>query len=113
MEARAIPGPTARKRAALEEGLPAQVGRNPDLTLAEHCELFEEERGVSVSTATMSRARQDLGLPLKKDPRLRGARRAGEGSLPRAGQEGGPAALRVGGRVRRAHFHDTAAGAGS
>ena len=68
VQARAIPGPTARKRAALEEGLPAQVGRNPDLTLAEHCELFEEERGVSVSTATMSRALQDLGLPLKKRP---------------------------------------------
>ncbi len=68
VEASPIPGPTARKRAALEEGLPAQVGRNPDLTLAEHCELFEEERGVLVSTATMSRALQELGLPLKKRP---------------------------------------------
>ncbi len=66
VEARPIPGPPARKRAALEEGLPAQVSRNPDLTLAEHCELFEEERGVGVSTATMSRALQSLGLPLKK-----------------------------------------------
>jgi transposase len=66
VEAKPIPGPAARKRAALEEGLLAQVSRNADLTLEEHCELFEEERGVVVSTATMSRALQDLGLPLKK-----------------------------------------------
>jgi transposase len=66
VEARPIPGPPARKRAELEEMLPAQVERNPDLTLSEHCELFEEERGVEVSTATMSRALQSLGLPLKK-----------------------------------------------
>lgn len=53
----------------MEEGMPAQVSRNPDLTLEEHCELFEEERGVSVSVATMSRALKDLlGLPLKKRP---------------------------------------------
>jgi transposase len=66
VEAKQIPAPPARKRAALEEGLPAQVWLNPDLTLSEHCDLFEEERGVRVSTATMSRALQSLGLPLKK-----------------------------------------------
>ncbi|HKH09633.1 MAG TPA: hypothetical protein VKA73_00680 [Rubrobacter sp.] len=44
------------------------MGRNPDLTLAEHCELLEDEHGVSVSTATMSRALRGLGLPLKKRP---------------------------------------------
>ena len=66
VEAKPIPGPPARKREALEEALPAQVSRNPDLTLAEHCELLEEERGVGVSTATMSRALKRLGLPLKK-----------------------------------------------
>lgn len=68
VEAKKIPGPPARKRATLEEGLPAQVRLNPDLTLEEHCGLFEEERGLSVSTATMSRALKDLGLPLKKRP---------------------------------------------
>jgi transposase len=68
VEAKPIPGPPALKRAALEEGLPAQVVRNPDLTLAEHCELFKDERGVEVSTATMSRALRSLGLPLKKRP---------------------------------------------
>lgn len=66
MEARPIPGPPARKREILEEVLPAQVGRNPDLTLAEHRELLEDELGVGVSTATVSRALQSLGLPLKK-----------------------------------------------
>ncbi len=69
MKAKSIPGPAARKRAALEEGLPAQVGCNPNLTLSKHCELFEEERGISVSTATtMSRALKDLSLPLKRRP---------------------------------------------
>ena len=34
------PGPSAHKRALLEEVLPAQVELNPDLTLEEHCELF-------------------------------------------------------------------------
>jgi transposase len=63
-----IPGPPARKRALLEEVLPAQVGLNPDLTLEEHCELFEETHGVEVSTATTSRALKRLGLPLKKRP---------------------------------------------
>ena len=52
----------------LEEKLPAQVKLNPDLTLEEHCELFEDEHGVEVSTATMSRALKRLGLPLKKRP---------------------------------------------
>lgn len=66
VEARLILGPPARKREILEEVLPAQVSRNPDFTLLEHCVLLEEERGVSVSTATMSRALRRLGLPLKK-----------------------------------------------
>jgi transposase len=59
-------GPPAREGAALEAALPAQAEANPDLTLAEHCELFEEESGVRVSSATMSRAFGRLGLPLKK-----------------------------------------------
>jgi transposase len=66
VEPKPLRGPPARKRTALEERLPAQVRLNPDLTLAEHCELFEEESGMEVSTATMSRALKRLGLPLKK-----------------------------------------------
>lgn len=68
VEPRPVPGPPARKGAALEERLPAQVKANPDLTLSEHCELFGEAEGVEVSSATMSRAFARLGLPLKKSP---------------------------------------------
>lgn len=60
--------PPARKDAALEAALPAKARANPDLTLEEHCELFEEAEGVSIPTATMSRAFRRLGLPLKKSP---------------------------------------------
>ena len=68
VEPKPTPGPPAHKRAALEEGLPTQVRLNPELTLAEHCELFEEEHGVEVSSATVSRALKRLSLPLKKRP---------------------------------------------
>ena len=43
VEPKPVPGPPARKGAALEAALPAQARANPDLTLAEHCELFVEE----------------------------------------------------------------------
>ena len=66
VEPKPIPGPPARKREALEGALPKQVKLNPDLTLDEHCELFEELYGVKVSNATMSRAFKCLKLPLKK-----------------------------------------------
>ena len=66
VEPKPLPGPRARKGAALEAALPAQVRANPDLTLEEHRELFEEAEGVRVSTATVSRAFGRLGLPLKK-----------------------------------------------
>jgi transposase len=68
VEPKPVPGPPARKGAALEAALPEQARANPDLTLAEHCELFEDEHGVWVSSATMSRAFERLGLPLKKSP---------------------------------------------
>ncbi|MDP9456999.1 MAG: helix-turn-helix domain-containing protein [Actinomycetota bacterium] len=67
---RPVPGPPAKKGAALEAALPAQARANPDLTLAEHCELFEEAHGARVSTATMSRAFGRLGLALKKRLRV-------------------------------------------
>ena len=64
------PGPLARKGALLEQWLPNQLEDNPDLTLAEHCESLEEDSGVEVSTATMSRriSRLPGGWPLKKSP---------------------------------------------
>ena len=66
VEAKPNPGPPARKGAVLEEALPAQLDANPDFTLEEHRELFEETYGTSVSTASISRAFERLGLPLKK-----------------------------------------------
>jgi transposase len=65
-----IPGRPSVKGEALREWLPAQLKSNPDLTLKEHCEAFEDETGVAVSEATMSRriARLPGGWPLKKSP---------------------------------------------
>jgi transposase len=65
-----IPGPPARKGAMLEGWLPDRLQNEPDLTLAEHCEAFEETLGVKVSAATMSRriSRLPGGWPLKKSP---------------------------------------------
>jgi transposase len=43
-----------------------QVRAHPDATLAEHCAHWTAAHGMVVSVATMSRAMQRLGLPLKK-----------------------------------------------
>jgi transposase len=67
-----IPGRPAVKGEALREWLPEHLQANPDLTLAEHCEAFEEaSSGVKVSEATMSRAIARLPgeWPLKKSRR--------------------------------------------
>ena len=64
-----IPGPPARKGEALQAWLPARLeGGHDDATLEEHCAAFAAERGVVVSTATMSRAIASLpgGWRLKK-----------------------------------------------
>jgi transposase len=63
-----IPGRPAVKGAALRQWLPSQLNSNPDLTLREHCEAFEDEMGLEVSEATMSRniARLPGEWPLKK-----------------------------------------------
>ncbi len=56
------------KGKALRTWLPRHLEANPNLTLAEHREAFEDEGGVKVSEATMSRAIARLpgGWPLKK-----------------------------------------------
>src|ERR671921_2307390 len=56
IETMKIPGRPAVKGEALRQWLPSQLERNPDLTLAEHCEAFFDETGVEVSEATMSRS---------------------------------------------------------
>jgi transposase len=45
IEARPIAGPPAAKRAMLLEWLPSQLQCNPDLTLEEHREAFEDDLG--------------------------------------------------------------------
>ena len=71
VDAETPPGPPAVKGAMLGEWLPAHLRRNPDLTLEEYCEAFEEDFGIEVSEATMSRAigRLPGGWPLKKRAR--------------------------------------------
>jgi hypothetical protein len=66
-----IPGRPSVKGKAFREWLPSQLESNPDLTLAEHCEAFEDASEVKVSEATMSRAIARLPgeWPLKKSHR--------------------------------------------
>ncbi len=56
-----ILGDLAHKRA-----LWRQLERNDTATLQEHSEMFESERGIRVSVATMSRAVRKLGWTFKK-----------------------------------------------
>jgi transposase len=51
------PGPPARKGMALEQALPTQLRSNPDFTLEEHQQLFEETYGMSVSPPPASAGR--------------------------------------------------------
>ena len=71
VETMKIPGRPSVKGRALREWLPSQLKANPDLTLAEHCEAFEDETRLEVSEATMSRniARLPGEWPLKKSRR--------------------------------------------
>jgi transposase len=71
VETMEIPGRPSVKGRALREWLPGQLEANPDLTLKEHCEAFEDETSVGVSEATMSRnvARLPGEWPLKKSRR--------------------------------------------
>ena len=66
-----IPGRPSVKGAALRQWLPSQLKSNPDLSLKEHCQAFEDESGVEVSEATMSRNIRRLPgeWPLKKSRR--------------------------------------------
>ena len=60
------PGRSRRIDAVAAPILHEQVRAHPDATLAEHCVRWAATQGVTVSTATMSRALTRLGMPLKK-----------------------------------------------
>ncbi len=68
VEIHKIPGRPSVKGKALRVWLPEHLEANPDLTLAEHCQAFEDESGIEVSEATMRRniGRLPGGWPLKK-----------------------------------------------
>ena len=87
VEIHKIPGRPAVKGEVLRGWLPAHLKLNPDLTLSEHCQALEDQTGVEVSEATMSRniARLPGRWPLKKDARSPRTRRRGEGSVAVAG----------------------------
>jgi transposase len=81
-----IPGRPSVKGKALRQWLPRHLEANPDLTLKEHCQAFEDESGLEVSEATMSRniARLPGGWPLKKVESSPRTRRGREGALAMA-----------------------------
>jgi transposase len=66
LKPKAIPGRPSRKGAALQAGLLAQLEAHEDARLEDHCQQWEAEHGVQVSTATMSRAIRRIGWTRKK-----------------------------------------------
>lgn len=65
---KAIPGRPAVKGAVLQAHLRAQLEAQPDVTREEHCRLFHAAHGITVSPASISRARAVLGWTRKKRP---------------------------------------------
>jgi transposase len=61
-----IPGRPRAIGPADEPALRAQVQAAPDATLAEHCTVWAQTRGVTISLTTMHRALARLGWPRKK-----------------------------------------------
>src|SRR3989440_3710824 len=61
-----IPGRPPTKRAPLEAQLQPQLEKQPDATLQEHCDMWEEQAGIKVSISTMSRALEHLKWTRKK-----------------------------------------------
>ena len=62
-----IPGRPSKKFAPLQAGLLSQLQAYPDATLEMHCQMWEQEHGLQVSTTTMGRAIRRVGWTRKKD----------------------------------------------
>src|SRR5437763_15647429 len=58
---KAIPRRPSKKYAPLLAGLVAQLQAYPDATLEMHCQIWEQEHGLRVSTTTMGRAIRRVG----------------------------------------------------
>ena len=63
---KAIPGRPPKKLGPLQTELVAQLQAHDDLRLEDQCQLWEQSHGVTVSTATMSRAIKRVGWTRKK-----------------------------------------------
>jgi transposase len=63
---KAIPGRPPKKLGPLQAQLEAQLQAHDDVSLAEHCRLWEQSHGVRVSPTTMSRAIKRIGWTRKK-----------------------------------------------
>ncbi|MGH7511239.1 MAG: helix-turn-helix domain-containing protein [Gemmatimonadales bacterium] len=66
LAAKPIPGRPRQISREQDAQLAAQLRAHPDVTLTQHCQLWQQAQGVRVSPATMSRAIQRLGWTWKK-----------------------------------------------
>lgn len=66
VQPKTIPGRPAVKGAVLQDHLRAQLEAHPDVSREEHCRLFQAAHGITVSPASISRARAALGWTRKK-----------------------------------------------
>lgn len=66
LEPRSHPGRRPKIGRGEQPRLIAQVQATPDATLRDHCTAWEAATGVAVSEATMCRALERIGWPLKK-----------------------------------------------
>ncbi len=66
LQAKLPPGRSATIAATAYGALAEQVARHNDASLKEHCELWLEEQGTSVSVYVMCRAMKRAGLSRKK-----------------------------------------------
>ncbi len=66
LAAKPIPGDTPAIPPARYPALLALVRAMPDATLAQHCDRWEREQGMTVSISTMSRAQRRAGWTRKK-----------------------------------------------
>jgi len=65
---RTAPGASPRIPPSQYPALIAQLSAHPDITLDEHCALWEEASGVRVSNPTMSRMQRRVAWTRKKRP---------------------------------------------
>ena len=72
LRAKPPPGRPATIAVAAYEALAQQVAEHNDASLKEHCELWQQAQGASVSVYAMCRTLKRAGLPRKK--RLNGQR---------------------------------------